>query len=68
MLYLPSSSCIIIRALLELRRVTSLGSEVKSIMSLKASLSSSKLSSFIRTLSEAVVIPGVNVAVYGPGV
>ena len=65
---LPSSSTIVIADTLRLPRVTSLGSEVESIISLKSSLFSNTLSSFIGTLSKAVVIPAVNVTLYGPEV
>ena len=63
---LPSSSTIVIAADLGLPRVTSLGSEVESIRSLKDSVSSNTLSSFIGMLNEAVVIPAVNVTLYDP--
>ena len=65
-LYLPSLSVIDITTALGLPRVTSLGSEVESIISMKVSCSSNISSSFIGILSEAVVIPGVNVTLYGP--
>ena len=68
MIDLPSSSTIVIVADLGLPRVASLGSAVESIRSLKDSVSSNILSSFIGTLNKAVVIPAVNVILYGPEV
>ena len=68
MIDLPSSSNITTAAALGTPRVTSSGSEVGSIISLKDSVASNILSSFIGTLSKAVVFPAVNVTLYDPEV
>ena len=68
MIDLPSSSNITTTVDLGVPTVTSLGSEVGSIRSLKTSEASNILSSFMGTLSEAVVIPAVNVTLYDPEV
>ena len=68
MIDLPSSSSITAAAVLGVPTVTSLGSEVESIWSLKDSEASNILSSFMGTLREAVVIPAVNVTLYDPEV
>ena len=51
-----------------LLQFTLVGSEVSSIVSIKSSLISYILSSFIGTSNVAVVCPAGNVTVYGPEV
>ena len=67
LLYLPSSSTIV-TVLLEIPTVTFLGREVGLMVRMNVSLLSSKVSFFIETLNEALVLSAENVTLYGPDV
>ena len=66
-IYLPSSS-IMVTVLLEIPTSTLLGREVGSMVRMNVSSLSSKLSLFIETSNEAVVLLAENVTMYGPDV
>ena len=68
LLYLPSFSIIVTVAYPGLLTITSLGSEDELMVRVKFSFPSNVSSSFIGTLSKAVVIPTLNVTLYGPAV
>ena len=63
---LLSSSSIVTVVLAGSPTVTSVGREEELIARVKVSFLSHKLSSFIPTLNETLVIPAGNVTVYGP--
>ena len=64
--YLPSSSTIITLVLPVSPTITSLGSDVGSIEILKYAFPVYTLLSYIATSNEALVVPAMNVTLYGP--